>query len=1589
MSAVPYLLTFPWVQPLGWTLLHFVWQGVLLGLLASVVLALARRGSPQTRYLIACGFLALCVTTPLLTFILLARPPFLFAPPPHIIENAPEHLAIPSHLEAPEVATSPNPAPVATANAASPQVQLERPSQPVATASSIFCEWINESTRWIVPLWLLGVTLMALRLGLGWGRIQVWRYTASHLTDARLLARFAELSAQMNLTDRVRLLVSDRIAGPMTLGWIKPVILVPTQILTGLSAPQLEAILLHELAHVARYDYLVNLLQSVVEVVLFYHPAVWWLGRQIRDIREECCDETALRLGANRLVYAKALAGLAELHLDGPALAATGGSLFNRIARLLGRPPERSPWNRSHAAWGLALLAVLTASLALLYSPRLMAETDPAMANTKAPPVGIVTDASGAPVPGAEVLLYSKKSEYGTKNRVVEKVTTDTKGRFAFTQPLPFKAPHGTDRFDHYILAATHEGLAPAWAVIVGGTPEQKEFTLQLTKPNTQTFEVVDLQGRPVEGATVWLTYAGVQEEKEPFLHESMELPEDLGICHGVTDATGKTTITNLPDTSRSLVASKPGFADESGCGTPSTGIPRFTLKPGATLEGRVIDPLGLPVEGATVWLYPKFGWHLYFMGQTDHEGRYSIPKIWSTGTQKDWGKYEVGIRDDRFTAIIRTVAFTSGQTITGFDLAAVPGTKILGTLLDPVTQEPIAGGEVYVDSESGRQGVVTDIAGKFDARVMEGKARIFFGGPPGGTYVDEEARPGSFRSSLDTRVSGAEFPVTIYSPSGLGKLGLVRGKVVDGAGKPAAFSSVAVALTEKPDTRLSTTGWSGNIFRGATSAADGTFSRTLPVGFGLTFIASSLDGEKCGLLSAKSTSDPYDCPSPVVLQATVTADLLLLDLAGKPRPNLEVQINPQAFGVDLWLNQSTEKTDAKGILHLKHLNPDLSYKVATGDFQTTWSLFLPTVPAAAQPVPLLITDRYLLRAIDADGQPVAIKKIKEFTVWILYQGSRSRWTDEAPTKLEKLGADIVLLRKTIVLAKPGDKMELLLEAESGALVRASGTIPDDVSGVLLVRATAVTKGDYTLDPSLRPAVPNEVLGRVVDPAGKPVAGATVTFNNVFWPADPTKTFGNELTNPVFTTDAQGLFRVLKTPNRFFSYVTLFKPGFGPVFLANVPIGKGFVVKLQKTTRLKGTIGGEKPGKVGLLFEKSKDSDQTEGVAFHETQDIQYRTETDANGAYDFPMEAGTYRYRATSTDGRFALGEVIVDPNRTVALPAVLRSGCPVTMRVTDAQTGKPVKDFHMSIYEQRANAVYAKKMGSGRQTDAKGEAHWENLLPGKTQFAPRDDPNYLDAGYFGVYNRWWWANQTDAWMKIDYAKARPTGSEGVTDIVVDVADGMPVIDVQVERGVRISGTVTGPDGVPCKSINIGIVPTDGQSESLSGDSRFNYITDEKGAFSGYIPAGNGVMYNLSAAYPVEVWTAKGLNNDLAPLANAVSEPFNSKPGDDLTFHLVMKKGGWITGKLVDAQGQPATTWKVTGTHADRMDLCYGKRVVTADKQGNFRLGPLRPGHYTVQCGQGDGLPLSVHHDPAHEKEATVAEGQTHDVGALIVPEG
>ena len=353
MTLLGDLFRQPVVIRLGWTLVHFLWQGAAIALVAACVLWALRRRSAEARYAFACGALALIAVCPLVTFAVLPQRPA---------------SALTNERMGAESQSSVRPA--AARGDAAPAFLIADDVRAIAPAPSTLTRVRHIADGllpWLVALWAAGVVVLSVRLLGGYLGVQRARCRAIEAPHPAMQRRLAELARRMGVTRPVRLLQSAHVAGPAVVGVLRPVILFPVWALTGLWPIQIEAILAHELAHITRHDYLVNLLQSIIETLLFYHPAVWWLSARIRQERENCCDDVAAEVCGDPAFYASSLAELDEVRGEPLALAmaATGGGLLPRIRRLL-RIESRDSGFDAWTSGTLAATLVLAVMVILL-----------------------------------------------------------------------------------------------------------------------------------------------------------------------------------------------------------------------------------------------------------------------------------------------------------------------------------------------------------------------------------------------------------------------------------------------------------------------------------------------------------------------------------------------------------------------------------------------------------------------------------------------------------------------------------------------------------------------------------------------------------------------------------------------------------------------------------------------------------------------------------------------------------------------------------------------------------------------------------------------------------------------------------------------------------------------------------------------------------------------------------------------------------------------------------------------------------------------------------------------------------------------
>jgi beta-lactamase regulating signal transducer with metallopeptidase domain/peptidoglycan/xylan/chitin deacetylase (PgdA/CDA1 family) len=318
------------VQAVGWALVHSIWQGTLVAAVYACFDALTRSHSANVRYAGAFVALALMLLLPLTTASLGVSSTRGLFTREEISAEAAWTDSAGARAER-GIRTDASLATYVEARSASPSA---------STLSAWAEERLSTLVPWLAFLWLACVVALASRLAGGWLLLLRLRRSAVPVAEGleELLAR---VSRRLRVSRAVRLCRSALVEVPTVVGHLRPIILIPAGVITGLTPQQLEAVLAHELAHVRRFDYLFNLLQTAAEVLLFYHPAVWWLSRRVREEREHACDDAAVEaVAGDVLLYARSLAALETLRARHTravnlALAADGGSLMQRIQRLV------------------------------------------------------------------------------------------------------------------------------------------------------------------------------------------------------------------------------------------------------------------------------------------------------------------------------------------------------------------------------------------------------------------------------------------------------------------------------------------------------------------------------------------------------------------------------------------------------------------------------------------------------------------------------------------------------------------------------------------------------------------------------------------------------------------------------------------------------------------------------------------------------------------------------------------------------------------------------------------------------------------------------------------------------------------------------------------------------------------------------------------------------------------------------------------------------------------------------------------------------------------------------------------------------
>jgi beta-lactamase regulating signal transducer with metallopeptidase domain/5-hydroxyisourate hydrolase-like protein (transthyretin family) len=587
---------------------------------------------------------------------------------------------------------------------------------------------------WLAGGWLTGAALLLARHALMIVRLGRQRRGWSEPDDPAVRDLFDRCRREFGVRRSVQLLIAPGRVGPATDGAFRARVVIPADLVTRLTPAELRLVLLHELAHVRRWDVLTDRLAALVATVHWFNPAGWLALAGLRRARELACDAAVLRrLGPDSAAYGHALLTVAA---DRAArLPATVGALgkdrtLDRRIRMIAS--YSTPTAARRALGGVVF--VLLAAIGLTDAAGRSSQAPPADRPTAkdavtAPVHGVCQDPAGEPITGARVTLYREDYRALSREKIAEQ-ETGADGQFAFADaPSPAKG-HGL------AIVVTKAGRGSiVWTLMAESL--KKPITVPMRPAATLQGRVTDAAGKPIAGARVWSSYLNSG-------------PVD-GVLSAVTDADGKYAITDMGRWTDDDTKPKPIDKQRSvvlgGCffdvRHPDYGHERpmyhrmpdkvdVILQPGGVIEGKVLDKVtGKPAVGAVIGLQAIKGGNSFNHVGTDAAGKFEI-RCLKPGQYNLWAD-----APDRACAAIDSLTVEAGKTLTNQNLELVEGGWVEGQIVDAATGAPIGNtdgrpleiafyGPARPKSGGGCQAAKADAEGRFRQRVPPGKQFLY-----------------------------------------------------------------------------------------------------------------------------------------------------------------------------------------------------------------------------------------------------------------------------------------------------------------------------------------------------------------------------------------------------------------------------------------------------------------------------------------------------------------------------------------------------------------------------------------------------------------------------------------------------------------------------------------------------------------------------------------------------------------------------------------------------------------------------------------------------------------------------------------------
>ncbi len=545
-----------------------------------------------------------------------------------------------------------------------------------------------------------------------------------------------------------------------------------------------------------------------------------------------------------------------------------------------------------------------------------------------AQPVGTVRDFDGKPIAGAKLMLYSHRSEWGLDNQVIEKTESAADGSYHFTKKPQFDVLTGTKANNYYIVTASHPDWAIGWINIIA-FERRLSYDIVLTPAVKQTFIVKNSDGQAVEGATVWIESAGDADNPQPSLRDPLQLPTNIRLAYATTDRDGRATVDHLPRTNLSFNASRAGFSDQwKRVDKPGAADLEIKLTPAGVVRGTVRNEDGEAVADAVVWFSATWMSELHY-AMTDADGAFECNTLVAAGgswaAHGGTGEYKVSIQHPDYCSAVTPLTVQPGQTIDNFDISAEKGSLLRVIVQDPQTHEAVPGVGLQLVMGDVRRTGYTDNKGKAQWRVRPRDGYILLYSTPGGTYLTGE------ESSKRFTVSGDETEVTYVLPSSLKSLVDVRGKIVMPDDAPAKDVVVRVVSSQEKIHYGTAYGYGEKT---STDDSGAFYIKGFPGATRMCVYAQTRDRKLAGTgeFDVSNIGDYFK--DPIHLAPTVSADVDLQQITGKPQKQLKMLVYPVVGGQTLWRCSWEVQTDDQSHLKFDGAVPGMLYLIEDARLQ-------------------------------------------------------------------------------------------------------------------------------------------------------------------------------------------------------------------------------------------------------------------------------------------------------------------------------------------------------------------------------------------------------------------------------------------------------------------------------------------------------------------------------------------------------------------------------------------------------------------------------------------------------------------------------